>query len=390
MKRFFQRKNASATPRKKSILREWINAVLFAVVLATLIRTFIFEAFAIPTGSMERTLLINDYLFVSKISYGPRIPMTPLALPLVHNTMPFTKYTPSYTTAVKWGYHRLPGLGTVKRNDVVVFNLPAGDTVACEAEDAIYEDLVRQMGRENVQSQYHVISRPVDRRQNYVKRCLAIGGDTLEIREGVVYVNGSPAPLPPASQTRYWIYTAGEPLNRQRLEEMGITDEPLQAEPGAPVGYNLTSSEAAAIKKFPVVKTMFPALDHRPDPGVFPHDARHPWNQDNFGPILIPRKGQTVTLDSNNIALYRRIITAYEGNRLEEKGQQYFINGHPANSYTFKMNYYWMMGDNRHNSLDSRFWGYVPEDHIVGRAWITWMSYGKDGLRWSRIFKSIR
>ncbi|WP_143310905.1 signal peptidase I [Chitinophaga vietnamensis] len=387
--RFFKREKKSGKP---SVIREWINAGLFALLVATLVRTFIFEAYSIPSGSMERTLLINDYLFVSKVSYGPRIPVTPLAIPLVHNKVPLTKYTPSYSTAVQWPYKRLPGLSAIRRNDVVVFNLPSGDTVALEVEATNnYYDLVRELGRENVWNRYHILARPVDKRENIIKRCVAQAGDTLQIIQGIAWVNNVKAYTSPTSELQYLVQTNGEALNPMRLKEMGVIDEP--AATGQPGLYlcNLTTSEVATLQSFPIIKSITPYLSQTPDIAVFPHDTLHfSWNQDNYGPLVVPQRGQSIALNKNNIELYRRIIEIYEHNKLEEKDGRFLINGAPADHYTFRMNYYWMMGDNRHNSLDSRFWGFVPEDHIVGKAWLTWMSYGDEGLRWNRIMKMIR
>ncbi|WP_144695907.1 signal peptidase I [Chitinophaga vietnamensis] len=387
--RFFKREKKSGKP---SVIREWINAGLFALLVATLVRTFIFEAYSIPSGSMERTLLINDYLFVSKVSYGPRIPVTPLAIPLVHNKVPLTKYTPSYSTAVQWPYKRLPGLSAIRRNDVVVFNLPSGDTVALEVEATNnYYDLVRELGRENVWNRYHILARPVDKRENIIKRCVAQAGDTLQIIQGIAWVNNVKAYTSPTSELQYLVQTNGEALNPMRLKEMGVIDEP--AATGQPGLYlcNLTTSEVATLQSFPIIKSITPYLSQTPDIAVFPHDTLHfSWNQDNYGPLVVPQRGQSIALNKNNIELYRRIIEIYEHNKLEEKDGRFLINGAPADHYTFRMNYYGMMGDNRHNSLDSRFWGFVPEDHIVGKAWLTWMSYGDEGLRWNRIMKMIR
>jgi len=390
--KFFRRRNENPG-KKKSLLREWLNAAVFAIVAATLIRMFIFEAYCIPSGSMERTLLVNDYLFVSKISYGPRLPITPLSLPLVHNKMPFTQYSPSYSTLVKWPYKRLPGFSSIERNDIVVFNLPAGDTVALEVEENTnYYELVRQLGRQEVWNNYHIIPRPLDKRENIIKRCVGIPGDTLQIREGALFVNGRPAFVAPGSEMQYLVQTDGEALNPARLKEMGIIDEPTPT--GQPGLYlcNLNQADLATIKTWSSVKSITPFVnDELSDPAVFPFDTtRFHWNQDNFGPVVVPAKGVTVQLTPENLPLYQRIIQIYEGNDFTVKNGSFIINGQPATSYTFKMNYYWVMGDNRHNSIDSRYWGFLPEDHVVGKAWITWMSYDKDGIRWSRIMKAIR
>ncbi len=381
------------TTKKKSVIREWLNAGLFAIVAATIIRMFIFEAYCIPSGSMERTLLINDYLFVSKITYGPRLPMTPLAIPLVHNKMPFTTSMPSYSTAWELPYKRLPGFSSVSRNDIVVFNLPPGDTVALEVEQSTsYYELVRQMGREQVWNQFHILVRPVDKRENIIKRCVGIPGDTISIANSVVSVNHQPGFNSPTAEMQYLVQTSGEALNPVRLKEMGIIDEPLTT--GQPGQYvcNLSTTDVAAMKDWPVIKSITPYTDQSiADPALFPNDtAQFHWNLDNFGPVVVPAKGATVQLTSANIPLYRRIIRIYEHNDLKEENGQFIINGQPATSYTFKMNYYWVMGDNRHNSIDSRYWGFLPEDHLVGKAWITWMSYDHEGIRWSRLLKAIR
>ncbi len=374
-------------------MREWLDAAIFAIIAATIIRTFFIEAYTIPTGSMEGSLLINDYLFVSKMSYGARIPMTPIAVPLVHNTMPITGGK-SYTDAVQWDYHRLPGFGSVERNDVVVFNYPAGDTIIEELPGADYYQMVRANGRVAVNSMYTISTRPVDKTDNYIKRCIAIPGDRFELKRGKVYINGEPGKVFPHAQSSYIVSTAGSPLSSDFTEEREI-DEPQAIAPGKYL-YFLQNEEVPMTLKQPGVLGVTPfyfepgQTGFPPSEWVFPQDtANFKWNRDNYGPITIPKKGVTVNLTPQNIALYRRIIRNYEGNTLDESNGQIIINGQPANSYTFKMNYYWMMGDNRHNSLDSRYWGFVPEDHIVGKAWFVWLSYGENGIRWKRLMRGV-
>jgi len=389
---FWKRNKDGQPKKKKSAVREWFDAAVFAIIAATLIRTFIFEAYTIPTPSMEKTLLVNDFLFVSKISYGPRIPMTPLAVPFTHHTLPFTKYSKAYSEAVQWKYRRLPGFSDVNRYDVVVFNFPEGDTVALEQQEQSYYQLIRYQTRENVWEQNHVVSRPVDKRENYIKRCMAIPGDTISIREGVVFINGSQSPIPSESERKYWVRTNGDQLNPARLDELDIDPTPDGTYDSSKFKYNLIGSAATTLKSWPVVTEIRPFVNQsKEEVNVFPHDTAHyKWTEHNFGPMWIPKKGVTVKLDSSNIAFYDRIIAVYEGNKLEARNGQFYINNKPADSYTFKMNYYWMMGDNRDNSLDSRYWGFVPEDHIVGKAWMIWMSYGKGSIRWSRLFKTIK
>ncbi len=376
--------------KKKPAWREWIDAALFAVVAATLIRLFLVEAYTIPTGSMEGSLLVNDFLFVSKLSYGPRLPMTPVAVPLVHNTMPVTGGK-SYTDAVQWKYRRLPGFGQIKRNDVVVFNFPNGDTIIREYPDQDYYQFVRAYGRETVHSQFHVMTRPVDKKENYIKRCVGIPGDVIAIRDGRLFVNNQPGPDLPKSKTTF--YVKGRALGYDFMEDNEIRPDELMPQRADTFFYSFEWDQLpmvrAAVGGAPVGPYFYPA-----QPGleyVFPYDAPYAgWNRDQYGPIAIPKAGSTVQLTPSNIALYRRIIANYEGNTFQETPGGFIINGQPSGSYTFKQDYYWMMGDNRHNSLDSRYWGFVPEDHIVGKAWFVWLSYGKDGLRWSRLLRSIK
>lgn len=395
-----KKKDEDKKKKKKSVWREWLDAAVFAIVAATLIRTFFMEAYTIPTGSMEGSLLINDYLFVSKVAYGPRVPMTPLAVPLVHNTMPVTGGK-SYSEAVKWNYRRWWGMGDVQRNDVVVFNYPTGDTIlAQDPEHGDYYGLCRSLGRERVLATYEIITRPVDKTDNYIKRCVGIPGDVIEIRDRELLVNQKPAEHFPHLKYAYAVKLpqGSFGMSPEFLEENGVDINPAHNDIRSyGSGYyeiNLSEAQLPAFRQLPganVMPMVVPA--YLSDPNIFPHDTAHfKWNHDNFGPITIPAKGATISLSPENIALYRRIITAYEGNVLEERDNRYIINGQPVTTYTFKYDYYWMMGDNRHNSLDSRFWGFVPETHVVGKASFVWLSYEKHllNLRWKRLLRSVK
>jgi len=369
----FREKYKSAL--KKSATREWTEAIIFAVIAATLIRTFFIEAYVIPTPSMERSLLVGDFLFVSKINYGARTPMTPIAFPFAHHTMPITG-TKAYWDGWELPYYRLPGLETVKRGDVVVFNYPA-DTIN---------------------------NRPVDKQENYIKRCQGAPGDTLKVVNGQVYVNNVAAPTPPGEEMEYRFTTTGEDLNPQIQDELNITLYDGHQYPA------MTTASASILKGYSNVKglTAVIAPPDSTDTQVFPGGSTsvldpnlkiklpdYHWNVDNYGPITIPKKGWTVKLDSVTFPLYERAIEVYEHNKLEIKDGAYYINGVKTQSYTFKMNYYWMMGDNRHDSEDSRYWGFVPEDHIVGKALFIWMSWDDKAssffskIRWGRIFNGI-
>ncbi len=421
---FWKKKDAE----KQTKTVEWIDAVIFAVIAATVIRLFFIEAFTIPTSSMEKSLLVGDYLFVSKLSYGPKMPNTPIALPFAHNTMPFTTSTKSYAEWLQWPYRRLAGLGKVERNDVVVFNFPEGDTVCLNQQARSYYQLIRTYGRDAIindcaydtYGQPHrgyfgrLQSRPVDRRENYIKRCVAIAGDSIQVIDGQVYVNGKPQENIGDRQYKYLVVTDGTNFNPTKLDELGISEEDRMAsryiDPELldyvdglkDINANnififpLVESNVEKLRAMPFVKSVTRIM--RPkgyrESFIFPHDPKYNWNEDNFGPLYIPKKGDIIKLTVDNLPLYRRCIEVYEGNSLFVKDDQIIINNQPADSYTFRMDYFFMMGDSRHNSADSRFWGFVPEDHVVGKALFIWFSTDKDksfpaSIRWSRIFKGI-
>ncbi|MFH1005646.1 MAG: signal peptidase I [Bacteroidota bacterium] len=384
---------------KRSTVREWADAIVFAIIAASIIRTFIIEAFTIPSSSMEKTLLNGDYLFVSKLSYGPRIPLTPLAIPFVHSSI-FDKK--SYIESVSLPYYRIPGWSNVKRNDVVVFNFPEGDTVAMMNTNTSYYGLCRMYGRETIWRNTEVIYRPVDKEDNYIKRCVAVAGDTLQINNRKLFINGKEAYSAPTLQLNYDIKIEGT-FNQKRLEEMEIYENAQVAKDGYNVAYPLTQSNLEKIKMFTNIKEISPqqfaAGEYHPQiagmpDDVFPHTEKFKWNRDNYGPLVIPKKGMTVKLTVDSLPLYERIIGLYEHNKLEVKDGKIFINGRQSDSYTFKMDYYWMMGDNRHNSLDSRYWGFVPDDHIVGKGVFIWISLDPftnkiKKFRWDRAFTFI-
>ncbi len=398
-----------ARKHKKSSAREWFDAAIFAIVAATLIRTFIFEAYVIPSGSMERTLLVKDFLFVSKLSYGPRIPNTPLSVPFVHNYLPITNGK-SYSTAIKLPYTRWFG-SMPKRGDVVVFNFPAGDTVIhaerFESADPYYvvkrraamgsrDDRMVLSDPEN----YPVVVHPVDKTDNYIKRCVSVAGDMMQIIDGVVYNNGQPEQSPPYSVMPYTVVTNGQPVNWDILEDeydfvmdrdtYTNYDRKTALPPGT-FEWNLTAKAVEKMKKSGFAKQITPILDGgwgspaSPEPFVLENN----WTPDNYGPIWIPNKGGQIQLNDSTFKIYERAIRVYEQNDFYKKDGKFFLNGKEVTSYTFKMDYFWMMGDNRHGSQDSRFWGFVPEDRIVGKAWMIWFSW-EGGPRWKRLFNIVK
>ena len=382
---------------QKSKGREWFDAIVFAVVAALIIRTYVFEAFTIPTSSMEKSLCVGDYLIVSKIHYGPKRPNTPLSFPFVHNTLPLSSTKKSYLEWIKLPYHRYPGISKIKRNDPIVFNYPAGDTVCDKFQSSVsYYDLIREYGRKQVWNDHYnfgnVIAHPVDKRENYVKRLIGMPGDKLEIIDGIVHINDEVGFQPENMQFSYTVTTTGNGINKRILDKYNITEAYRGASPSEAI-LHISEKVAEELRGLSFItsveRNITPAgADLRPE--IFPHRPDlYPWNVDNYGPIVIPQKGQTVQLTPENLPLYERIIHAYELHDLQVKGDQILIDGQPADSYTFEMDYYWMMGDNRHNSADSRYWGFVPENHIVGKAVFIWLSRDKEngGIRWKRMFR---
>lgn len=393
--------------------REWFDAAVFAIVAATLIRTFVFEAYTIPSGSMEKTLLVNDFLFVSKLSYGPRIPNTPLAVPFVHNYLPFGSSKPSYTKAVSFPYIRWFS-SPVKRNDAVVFNFPAGDTVInlpdFQSKDPYY-DVCRRLGNGNIDlgrklvlddpTTYPLAIHPADKTDNYIKRCVAIAGDNMEIREGQLYIGGKKADPPPEAQYTY-TFQSTIPLDPEAMKEEFNSTE-FGMDPQGRYVINLPYDKVELFRSQPFLtgplipdneKYVAAEVNDR-DPrttsgDVFPYDSTYfKWTKDNYGPLVIPAKGATILLNDSTYTLYERVIRVYEKNEFSTKDGKFILNGLPVTHYTFKMNYYWMMGDNRHGSQDSRFWGFVPEDRVVGKAWMIWFSW-ENGPRWNRLFRKVK
>ena len=371
----------------------WIDAIVWATVVATLVHLFVFQLYVVPTSSMEKTILIGDYLYVDKLAYGPQVPNTPIAMPFVFNTMPFSDTQKSYSECIKWDYHRLRGFGRVEREDVVVFNFPAGDTVMLENQAECYYDKLRdykqrygEKGRERLYADYTIVSRPVDKRENYIKRCVAIAGDTLQIVNSQLFVNGEMQPACEERQHVYFIETTA-PLSDYMLARLNITE--FYGE--YPYYYlTTTDSGAAELERYASVTKVVRYNNTTPTLDVYPHDARYAWTQDNYGPLWVPKRGATIEINTENLPLYERIIDQYEGHDLRVEGDKIFIDGVESTTYTFAMDYYFMMGDNRHNSLDSRFWGFVPEDHIVGKAQFIAFSKGDAGIRWKRLFKAIK
>ena len=422
--------------KNKSLLSVmgWVDAIVFALVAVYFINTFLFQNYQIPSSSLEKSLLVGDFLFVSKASYGPRVPNTPLSFPLVQHTFPLLDCK-SFIEHPQWDYHRLKGFDVVKRNDIVVFNFPAGDTVALKQQNPDYYSIcysegyayLKQQnpavepssescystGREIVKSKKadygDIVYRPVDRRENYVKRCIAVAGDWMQVKNNQVYVNGQKQEKIPGIQFNYFVQTDGTQFSPELLQKLGISKEDIKmynqgdfVKEFAAIGlnsklpiYHFPLNEEAYTKLQKTAGVVKISIETSDRPGeVYPLGGGKNWTRDNYGPLWVPKKGNILKLNAYNLPIYARIISNYENNKLEVKNNVIYINDKPAKTYQFKMDYYWMMGDNRHNSADSRYWGFVPEDHVVGRPVMVWLSLDKDRslfegkIRWNRFFKN--
>ncbi len=438
------RKSKNATVRG---IMSWVDAIVFALVAVYFVNLYLFQNYQIPSSSLEKSLLVGDFLYVSKVSYGPRVPNTPLSMPLTQHTLPIFNCK-SYIEWPQWEYKRVPGFGRVKLNDIVVFNFPAGDTVALnhQMEDFyalayregrrlypnavnmdsltrrqqrhvydLYYNAGRDLIRSNPQMYGKVVVRPVDRRENYVKRCVGLPGDTLQIIDGQVCIDGKATPNPEDLQFNYFVQTTGPLISEDMFRELGISKDDQwlvtdgsETNANAPLLTSMGITGHTPVYHLPLTQKMLKALEGNKklvnrivrEPGslggdVYPLNLYKKWDRDNYGPVWIPAKGATLTLTDDNLPIYERCIEAYEGNKLERRDDGIYINGQKTDTYTFRMDYYWMMGDNRHNSLDSRYWGFVPEDHVVGKPIVVWLSLDKDRgwfdgkIRWNRLFKWV-
>jgi len=363
--------------KSRTELGEWVSSIVFAIVAATIVHTYFMQPYTIPTSSLEKSLLVGDFLFVSKFHYGARTPMTVIAAPMVHDSLPLIK-AKSYLNIPHLPYFRLPGFEKIKRNEIVVFNWPV-DSVR------FFRD----------RSKIHV-DKPIDKKSNYVKRCVGIPGDSLEIKEGYIYINGERTVLPDRAlpQYKHKVITDGQQLSAALLKRYNVTEGGFF---GDYYILNLTDENAGKLKNNPLIKSITKQIAPKGnyESGIFPHNEQYPWSIDNYGPIYIPEAGKTVELNAKSLPFYKRIIEVYENNNLTTSGNEIFINGKLATSYTFKQDYYWMMGDNRHNSEDARYWGYVPFDHVVGKPVFIWFSWDTNGegiankIRWERVFTTV-
>ncbi|MCC6369691.1 MAG: hypothetical protein IT236_01665 [Bacteroidia bacterium] len=413
-----------------SIIRNWIDPVIFAVIAASIIRGYFIEAFTIPTSSLEKSLMVGDFLFVNKFAYGPKIPQTPLSFPFAHHTLPLSETKKSYLEWIKLPYSRLPGFGSVKNNQIVVFNYPDGDTVLLKLQNASYYQMVRDYAQ-LIKADYErngqaagktdafykseawhflndperkphgeVVARPVDKRDHYVKRCVGIAGDKFEVRNGNVVINDVVQAMPVHAQHHYIVKAKtsvfGENIERKEtggvmLSNAILLDQlDIYISEGEKLGgrssvsdtvfydLNMPESTAQKVKSLPDIYSVTKWVDsaNHYEPKIFPHNPAYKWNNDNFGPLQIPKAGMTLPIDTHNVCLYEKIMNTYDNGIHEvlSKNGQVYYDGNPITSYTFKQDYYFMMGDNRHNSADSRSWGFVPYDHIVGSPFFVWFS----------------
>ena len=418
------------SPLTRTVM-SWVDAIVFALVAVYFVNIYFFQNYTIPSSSLEKSLLVGDYLFVSKMSYGPRKPTTPLSMPLTPHTMPVVGCK-SYLEWPQWDYERVPG-GRVQLNDIVVFNYPAGDTVTVNPayqnmdfyglaygigsqqymqltgglpqldslspmQQRDFYGLLYDMGRQyidrNPQEFGGVMWRPVDRRENYVKRCVGLPGQTLQIKDRIVWLDGKPNKEPDNVQYDYFVRLK-QPIPDVLVRELGISQEDLTSL-GETGTMPLTEKALRRLSACPdIVESIVADTVNSVPGGLYPLNAYTGWTRDNYGPVWIPAKGKSVRLTMDNIAVYERPIRVYEHNDLRVEDGRILINGVEADSYTFKMDYYWMMGDNRHNSADSRYWGFVPEDHVVGKPVLIWLSLDKDRswfdgrVRWNRLFRMV-
>lgn len=389
--------NANRNLKAENKTADTFSSLLFAIIVATLVHTYIIQPFTIPSSSLEKSLLVGDFLFVSKINYGARVPMTTVALPMVHDTIPFfkkksylfsddiTKKETSLLNKFQLPYLRLPGFQEIKRNDIVVFNQPA--------------DTLLDMNNFSPDRNYY---KPIDKKTNLVKRCVGVPGDTLEIRNGLVFINGKEmksterVKLQFSYNVKFKVKFSSYEEVANLLRQYDITDD-LGYDSKMDTYYVQATPEAVAIaKNNPYIESLELRKENKGerDSKIFPHNKNYNWNNDFFGPIYIPQKGKTIEINLNILPLYKRLITEYEGNNLVVKGNQILINGKPTTTYTFKQNYYWMMGDNRDNSIDARYWGFVPFDHVIGKPvfiWMSWDTHGKglNKVRWDRVFTTV-
>ena len=415
-------------------IMDWIDAIVFALVAVYFVNIYLFQNYAIPSSSLEKSLLIGDHLYVSKVAYGPRKPMTPLTMPLTQNVFPGGGK--SYIEKPQWPYERIKGFGKIKLNDIVVFNYPAGDTLVTNSswssadyygmivyplgkslcrdinidslstlEQRHVYDFYYKVGRDylikNEQKFGKITSRPVDRRENYVKRCVGLPGQTLEIKDGIIWLDGVENKQPDAVQTNY-VVTLLRPIPESLRAKLNLNQEDLPDSHNKPgthiIPLTQEAKELLASQTGIVGEIKHYECSVEESEWLYPQNKNTKWTVDNYGPIWIPAKGATIHIDLENLPFYERVIKNYEGNDLQvKKDGTILINGQKADSYTFKMDYYWMMGDNRQNSADSRFWGFVPEDHIVGRPVFIWLSldqdkkWGQKGkIRWNRQFRSVK